>query len=125
MGTVARLRKIAREDAKKLGHELGYLRKINAGEYILVCVNCGLYITIFTTTKSVNITEVTLGLFGPDRKKHKDFRHNMSYGSSEYKTGRKLSEVHPPRSKGTIRGRALSEECKHNFDQNADRCPAP
>ena len=122
--TLARLRKIVREDAVKLGHDPAYLCKVigTDGLYTIECIHCGMWATINITTREINITDVDYKHqhITIDKIRRKDFRRNLSSENGKYLSGRTISDAHPPGSKGTISGALISQEC--NRDKVSQIC---
>ena len=96
MGTVARLRKIIKEESAKLGHDIGHFRKNHEEILCARCLNCGLWAAIHIDDNSANWVA------------------SEFLAEAKYTSGIKVKEVHPPKSKGTIGGQILSVECRLN-----------
>lgn len=109
MGTKARLRKIARREAAKLGHDLGYFRHRGHGFYVAYCVKCDTAIGFFTDSDTADTVRKAPG-----------------FDQIVYASGLKAEDMLPPRAQGCLAGSGLYCKCKDVLDRKeyiARRCP--
>lgn len=108
MGTERRLKKLVREQAGNMGHDLGCWHKKPDGLWTARCMNCNLVAGIFVednvdpkivhnTNNSVTQNGNPAGPVNPNK--------------IQWMSGATWDDIHPKRSKGTISGMILSIKC--------------
>ena len=100
MGTRARLRKIARREAAKLGHDLGCFIHRGSGFYVAYCVKCGSAVGFFTDQDTADLIRKAPGF------------DQIVYGS-----GLKAEDLLPPRAQGALSGGGVYYKCKNVLDR--------
>lgn len=100
MGTERRLKKLVREEAKKLGHDIGCWIKQSDGSWHAKCVICNCPAAIFTQE------HIDAKLVHGGRN-----NHLIDIEEAKWRSGVTWKEMHPKLSKGTVSGMILSINC--------------
>ena len=106
MGTERRLKKLVKEQAGNMGHDLGCWHYKLDGLWVARCMKCNLMAAIFAED-NVDPEEI--------HNVNKSFMINgiptVNPSRIQWLSGATWDEVHPERSKGTISGMILSVQC--------------